>query len=155
MLEMRQAGINGIRGTHPSQTSKRKVIVKDKCLLWIMEALYVLSRFCIIGTSVYMLHHVKILRNVFEVLVLVGVQHFVHEVNIPEVPRGSGLILDLERGLDDLLHHVGPVAVLDGRDHLVNVQQGDVVVSRIENNKPSLAVTPGESVVYFMPLLWC
>ena len=36
--------------------------------------------------------------------------------------------------MNDLLHHVGPVAVLNGGDHLVDVQQGDVVVSRIENN---------------------
>ena len=76
-------------------------------------------------------------------IVLVGIQHLVHEVNIPEVPWRSRLILHLERGLNDLLHHVGPVAVLDGCDHLVDVQQGDVVVSRIENNQAKSSCDSG------------
>ena len=136
MLQVAQACVHRVRGAHPAQTAEREVVVQDQRLLGVVEALDVLAGLGVVGTSVDVLHHVKILRNVFEVLVLVGVQHFVHEVNIPEVPRGSGLILHLERGLDDLLHHVGPVVVLDGSDHLVYVQESDIIVSRIENNEP-------------------
>ena len=38
------------------------------------------------------------------------------------------IIYHLEAGSHGLLHEVSPVVVLDGHDHLVYVQQGDVLV---------------------------
>ena len=75
-----------------------------------------------------MLKHMKIWRYVFEHSLLMGFQHLIHEVDVPEVVAGPGFILDLEGGGHHLGHHVRPVVVLDGHDHLVNVQQGDVLV---------------------------
>ena len=153
---MSKASVDRIGGTHPTQTSQGEMVVENQSFLRIVETLYILTRLGVVGTPVDVLHHMKILRNVFEMIVLVSVQHLVHEVNIPEVPRRSRLVLHLERGLDDLLHHVGPVVVLDGRYNFVDVEQGDVVVSRIENNQARSSCDSSIGVVvYFMPLLCC
>ena len=88
-----------------------------------------------------MLHHVEILRDIFEVIVLMSIQHLIHEVDIPEVPAGSRLVLDLEAHLDDLLHHVVPVGVLQRHDDLVDVEQSNVLIPTIINNDVSDNVT--------------
>ena len=77
---------------------------------------------------VNMLEHVKIWRNVFECSLLMSLQHLIHEVNVPEVVAGAGLILDLEGGGNHVCHHVRPVVVLNRHDHLVNVKQRNVFV---------------------------
>ena len=107
--------------------------MEDLDFLRVVEALDILTRLGIVSTSVHMLHHVQVGRNVGEMLGLMEIKHFVHEVDIPEVPAGSGLILDLKGSFDDILHHIFPVVVLDGHDHLVYVQQGYILVPETEN----------------------
>ena len=131
MLEVAQAGVHRVGGADTAQTAQGEVVVKDQRLLRVVKALDVLARLGVVGAPVDVLHHVKVIRDIFEMVVLVGVQHLVHEINVSEVPRCSRLILHFEGRLYDLLHHVGPVVVLDGRDHLVNVQQRDIIVSEM------------------------
>ena len=50
------------------------------------------------NTPVDMLEHVEVGRDVFEEAgLLVGPQHFVHEVHVAEVVAGPALILHLQR----------------------------------------------------------
>ena len=49
------------------------------------------------------------------------IKHFIHEVDIPKIPAGSRLILLQQGGVSDLLHHICPVVMLYGHNHLVNV----------------------------------
>ena len=128
MLQVCQGGIHRIRGTDTPQAPQGKVVVEYEGLLRVVEALDVLTRLGVIGTSVHMLHHVQVWRNVFEMFGLMQVQHLIHKVDVPEVPAGSCLILHLHGGGDHLLHHVSPVVVLDGHDHLIYVQQGNVLI---------------------------
>ena len=129
MLQVRQARVHRVAGADPAQAAQREVVVKDQRLLGVVEALDVLAGLGVVGAAVHVLHHVQVLGDVLEVLVLVGVEHLVHEVDVPEVPARPRLVLHLERALDGLLHHVLPVGVLQRHDHLVNVEQGDVLVS--------------------------
>ena len=115
-----------------------------------MEALDVLARLGVVGAPVDVLHHVEIFRNVFEMLMLVGVQHLIHEVDIPEIPARSGLILHLETLLDDLLHHVAPVVVFERHDHLVYIKQCNVLESEIKRTKLIPIVFFPSDVVCFM-----
>ena len=103
--------------------------MKDQHLLGVVEALDSMAGFAVVGAAVDVLHHVQVLGDVLEVLVLVSVEHLVHEVDVPEVPARPRLVLHLEGALDGLLHHVLPVGVLQRHDHLVNVEQGDVLVA--------------------------
>ena len=99
--------------------------MKDKNFAGVVEALYVLARLRIIHASVDMLEHVQIRRNVLLNILL----HFVHEVNIPEVPRSPCLVFYLQTFSNSLRHHIGPVSMLQRHDDLVDVEQGDVLVS--------------------------
>ncbi len=47
-----------------------------------------------------MLEHVEVRGNILEMAVLVGVEHLVHEVHVPEVVAGPALVLDLPRYAD-------------------------------------------------------
>ena len=105
------------------------MVVENEGLLRVMEALDILTRLGVVGTSVHMLHHVQVGGDVREMFWLMEIKHLIHEIDISEVPAGSGLILHLEGGGDHILHHVFPVGVLDGHDHLIYVQQGYVLIS--------------------------
>ena len=85
----------------------------------VVEGLDVVTRRGVSGASVDVLHHVKVGRDVC----LISLQQIIEEVNIPEDPG------DLTaRGRHQVLHQVGPVGVVGGDDHLVRVEEGDVLV---------------------------
>ena len=89
----------------------------------VVEGLDVVTRRGVVGAPVDVLHHVKVGRNVWDVTSIILLQEIIEEVNIPEDPG------DLTaRGLHQVLHQVGPVGVVGGDDHLVRVEEGDVLV---------------------------
>ena len=99
------------------------MVVESQHFLRVVEGLDVVTRRGVVGAPVDVLHHVKVGRNVWDVTSIILLQEIIKEVNIPEVPG------DLTaRGCDQFLHQVGPVGVGGGDDHLVRVQEGDVLV---------------------------
>ena len=89
----------------------------------VVEGLDKVTRRGVVGAPVDVLHHVKVGRNARDVTSLVHLQLIIEEVNIPEDPG------DLTaRGRHQVLHQVGPVGVVGGDDHLVRVEEGDVLV---------------------------
>ena len=89
----------------------------------VVEGLDVVTRRGVVGAPVDVLHHVKVGRNVWDVTSIILLQEIIEEVNIPEDPG------DLTaRGRHQVLHQVGPVGVVGGDDHLVRVEEGDVLV---------------------------
>ena len=89
----------------------------------VVEGLDVVTRRGVVGAPVDVLHHVKVGRNVWDVTSIILLQEIIEEVNIPEDPG------DLTaRGRHQVLHEVGPVGVVGGDDHLVRVEEGDVLV---------------------------
>ena len=106
-----------------SQTGEGEMIVESQHSPRVVEGLDVVTRRGVVGAPVDVLHHVKVGRNVWDVTSLVLLQEIIEEVNIPEDPG------DLTaRGLHQVLHQVGPVGVVGGDDHLVRVEEGDVLV---------------------------
>ena len=135
VLEVCQGCVHWVGAADTTQTPQGEVVVEDEGFLRVVEALHILTRLGVVGTSVHMLHHVQVGGDVWEMLWLMEIKHLIHEVDIPEVPAGSCLILHLQGGGDHLLHHVCPVGVLDGHDHLIYVQKGNVLVSEEEKIK--------------------
>ena len=99
------------------------MVVESQDFLRVVEGLDVVTRRGVSVTSVDVLHHVKVGRNVWDVTALVPLQKIIEEVNIPEGPAGF-----VTRGPHQVLHQVGPVGVVGGDDHLVRVEEGDVLV---------------------------
>ena len=128
MLQMAEADVDGVGGADTAQAAQREVVVQDQGLLRVVEALHVLTGLRVVGAPVHVLEHVQVGRDGGEVLRLVQVRHLVHEVDVAEVPAGPRLVLHLQRRLHRLLHHLGPVVVLDRHDHLVDVQQRDIFI---------------------------
>ena len=89
---MSQRGVDWVRCTDTSKATKREVVVEYECFLWVVEALDVLTRFGVVGTSVDMLHHMQVVGNVRKVVWFMNVKHLIHKVYIPEVPTCSSLI---------------------------------------------------------------
>ena len=95
------------------------MVVERQHFLRVVEGLDVVARRGVSVTPVDVLHHVKVGRDVC----LISLQQIIEEVNIPEDPG------DLTaRGRHQVLHQVGPVGVVGGDDHLVRVEEGDVLV---------------------------
>ena len=99
------------------------MIVESQHSPRVVEGLDVVTRRGVVGAPVDVLHHVKVGRNVWDVTSIILLQEIIKEVNIPEDPG------DLTaRGRHQVLHEVGPVGVVGGDDHLVRVEEGDVLV---------------------------
>ena len=128
MLEVCQLCVHRIAGAHPAQAAQWEVVVQYQRLLRVVEALDVLARLGGVGTAVDVLQHVQVGGDVPEAVQLVLLQHLVHEVDIAKVPTGASLVLGLERRRHHRLHHLGPAGMTERQDHLVNVQQCDVLV---------------------------
>ena len=95
------------------------MVVESQHSLRVVEGLDVVARRGVSVAPVDVLHHVKVGRDVC----LISLQQIIEEVNIPEDPG------DLTaRGRHQVLHQVGPVGVVGGDDHLVRVEEGDVLV---------------------------
>ena len=99
------------------------MVVESQDFLRVVEGLDIVTRRGVFVTSVDVLHHVEVGRNVWDVTALVLLQKIIEEVNIPEGPAGV-----VARGRHQVLHQVGPVGVVGGDDHLVRVEEGDVLV---------------------------
>ena len=99
------------------------MVVKSQDFLRVVEGLNIVTRTCVFGAPIDVLHHVEVRRNVLDVTALVLLQKIIEEVNIPEGPAGF-----VTRGPHQVLHQVGPVGVVGGDDHLVRVEEGDVLV---------------------------
>ena len=89
----------------------------------VVEGLDKVTRRGVVGAPVDVLHHVKVGRNARDVTSLVYLQLIIEEVNIPEDPAAFDSRLRRQ-----FLHQVGPVGVVGGDDHLVRVEEGDVLV---------------------------
>merc|ERR1712106_378939 len=145
---MSQGAFYRVGGADPAQTTEWEVVVEDEHLLRVVETLDILTRLGIVSTSVHMLHHVKVGRDVGEVFWLVNVQHLIHEVDIPEIPACSGLILYSQRRFNSLFHQVCPVIMFHWHDHLVYVKKCDVLVPV---HVPVQAVVVGDELI--LPLI--
>ena len=106
---------------------------------------FVLGTLGMLYTPKYMVEHVKMFRNVgcgqrrlsplnvglrsfiFFLFWFLVLSHAVDEVGVPEVPTDRLGIL--RRGLQHLLHHWRPAVVLFGYNHLVYVQNDNVLES--------------------------
>ena len=73
VLEVCQGGVHRVGGADTTQTPQGEVVVEDEGLLRVVETLHVLSRLGVVSTSVHVLHHVKIWRNVFEMTMFMDV----------------------------------------------------------------------------------
>ena len=65
---------------------------------WIHNDYVAKTKIPVNSAPVHMLHHVQVGGDALESLWLVLVGHLVHEVDIPEVPASSGLVLHLQFG---------------------------------------------------------
>ena len=128
MLKMSQGAFYRVGGADPAKTPQGEVVVEDENLLRVVEALDILTRLGIVSTSVHMLHHVQVGRDVREMLRLVHVQHLVHKVHIPEIPACSGLILYRQGRFNSLFHHICPVILFHWHNHFVYVKKCYVLV---------------------------
>ena len=94
------------------------MVVESQHFLRVVEGLDVVARRGVVGAPVDVLHHVKVGRNVWDIR-----NPVIEKVNIPEGPGDP-----TTRGRHQVLHQVGPVGVVGGDDHLVRVEEGDVLV---------------------------
>ena len=99
------------------------MVVESQHFLRVVEGLDIVTRRGVVGAPVDVLHHVKVGRNVWDVISALLLQEIIEEVNIPEDPAAF-----VSRGRHQVLHQVGPVGVVGGDDHLVRVEEGDVLV---------------------------
>ena len=67
------------------------MVVKDQHLLGVVEALDSMAGFAVVGAAVHVLQHVQVLGDVLNV----GLQHLVHEKDVPEPPACPRLVLHL------------------------------------------------------------
>ena len=87
VLEVSQPRLHRIGVALSPQTPQGEMVVEDQNLLRVVETFHILTRLGVVGTPVDVLHYMKILRDVLNMIVLLGIQHLVQEVNIPEEPR--------------------------------------------------------------------
>ena len=67
------------------------------------------------------------MRDIVEMLVIVNLQHIIHEVNIPEVVAGLD-IFEILQTFHNILNHLRPVVVFNWDDDLINVKKNNVVI---------------------------
>ena len=134
------------------QRSKRVMVKNNQSLLGIDERLRVILSwnnienyqsmstftFWMVCTPEHVVHHVQVFRDgmirnmmrdvpiqLFWQILDAILSHPVEEVDVAEMPADGVWVL--WRSLQHLLHHCRPAAVLLGHDHLVDVQDGDVL----------------------------
>ena len=99
------------------------MVVESQDSLRVVEGLDSITRRGVCVAPVDVLHHMKVGRNIWDVTSLLLLQLIIEEVNIPEDPAAFA-----SRLRHQVLHQVGPVGVVGGDDHLVRVEEGDVLV---------------------------
>lgn len=52
MLEMGQFSVHWVAGADPAQTAQGEVVVEDQSTFRVMETLHILTRLCVVSTSV-------------------------------------------------------------------------------------------------------
>jgi hypothetical protein len=126
VVELGVAGLDRVGGAATAEARQREVVVQGQHLLRVVETLDVLAGFGEVFGAIHVLQHVHVPGDLLEPAVVV--EEVVQEVDVAHVVRRPLLLVDFERFGQDLVHQALPGGAVERHDHLVDVQQGDVLV---------------------------